>query len=141
MTAGATPFNIRLAPLNVEPSALAELYASVSWGTVLDYDDAHVRALLAGATFCATAEVSDRTVGLVRAFSDKVAVTWIAEILVHPSTQRQGIGRALVETVLSEFGHTAIYAEALVGTERFFERVGIAPRPKRIVACSRRPNA
>jgi len=44
-------------------------------------------------------------VGLVRVVGDGVTVAYIQDLLVHPTHQRQGIGRALLTEVLAETPH------------------------------------
>jgi len=44
-------------------------------------------------------------VGLVRVVGDGVTVAYIQDLLVHPTHQRQGIGRALLTEVLAKTPH------------------------------------
>ena len=86
-----------------------------------------------------TAFSEETLVGFVRVLTDKVMTTWIPEIVVHPMHQRRGVGSALLGRVIKEFGQTAIYVSAFLGTELFFERFAIRARPNKLVAMSRRP--
>jgi GNAT superfamily N-acetyltransferase len=79
-----------------------------------------------------------RLVGVVRAFSDDLTASYVAEICVHPDWQRRGVGRALVKRVVARFSHTAIWTEAFPDAVRMFESCGIAPDPE-FVGCSRAP--
>ncbi|MDR9839175.1 GNAT family N-acetyltransferase [Herbaspirillum huttiense] len=119
--------------------AIANLYESVGFGTVEFYkgDKGFEIALASSAStnFFALDEQGD-VVGMTRVFSDNKICTWIAELCVHPEWQGNGIGRNLVQMVISRFGHTAIYVEAFSGSEGFFTRQGIKPKTK-LVACSR----
>lgn len=50
--------------------------------------------------------------GYVRALSDRVAVTYLAEVAVAASHRRQGIGAALIARCLEAFKNTAVFASA-----------------------------
>ena len=131
--------DIRVCPTEIEPRSVAELYGSVGWGDPQAYRDAELRMMVAQSTFFAVAEENGQMIGLLRALSDRVSVTWIAEVVVQPAYQRRGVGAALIAVLLREFAHTAIYAEALAGTDPFFARFGITAKPGKLIACSRKP--
>lgn len=119
--------------------AVADLYGSVGFGTARQYkEDKRYEAAFhspGSYVFLAIAD-GERLVGMARAFSDDRICTWIAEICVHPACQSRGIGRQLLDLVITRFDHTAIYTEALPGCEAFFAEQGIQPRSQ-LVACSR----
>ena len=49
------------------------------------------------------AYVQDKLVGLVRAVGDGVTIVYIQDLLVHPSYQRMGIGKALMGRILDDY--------------------------------------
>ena len=68
----------------------------------------------------------DQLVGFARATSDGVYRATIWDVVVHPDYQSQGIGRKLVETVLSHPHVSRVERVYLMTTfkEKFYERVG-----------------
>jgi GNAT superfamily N-acetyltransferase len=87
-----------------EPGELARLYESVGWTAYTDDLDALSRAV-ANSTFVVTARVDGQLVGLARAISDDVSVVYVQDVLVDPTSQRQGVGRQLLERCLDRFSH------------------------------------
>ncbi len=140
-TAGALHPDPRIVamPETIHWESLAELMTAVGWGST--HDSPALRAMFGGAVYTVLAEEGGRVVGYVRAFTDRVSVSWIAEIAVHPERQGRGIGGRLMEALLRDLGGTAIYGEALNGSEAFFIRHGVVPRPGKLVAISRRPRS
>lgn len=68
----------------------------------------------------------DQLVGFARATSDGVYRATIWDVVVHPEYQSKGIGRKLVETVLSHPHVNRVERVYLMTTfkEKFYERVG-----------------
>lgn len=68
----------------------------------------------------------DQLVGFARATSDGVYRATIWDVVVHPEHQSKGIGRKLVETVLSHPHVNQVERVYLMTTfkEKFYERVG-----------------
>jgi len=103
------------------------------------WSDDSFQLIFGKGTFGFFAETPDgRLVGFVRAFSDDVGTTYIAEVCVHPDWQRRGIGRALIGRLVRRFSHTAIWTEAFPNALPLFSSWGIAADPA-YVGCSRRP--
>ena len=46
--------------------------------------------------------IRDRLVGIVRVVGDGFSVIFIQDLLVYPECQRQGIGTALLKTIMEE---------------------------------------
>lgn len=128
---------VDLAPL--DPAALIKLYTSVNWGSEADYQAATVREMLYASSFYTAAIADGELIGFARALSDRMMVTFLAEIVVDPQYQRMGIGSRLLDRLIQELGDTAIYATAFLGTEAFFQSKGIKMRPGKLVAVSRSP--
>lgn len=117
---------------------LRALLGVSGWGTEESYSDATLEQTIKGCSYFIAAHDTDKLVGYARAFTDDIAVTWIAEILIHPERRRQGVGTHIMNELLRLTNHTAIYNHALVGNEDFFASFGIKPKTK-LIACSRKP--
>ena len=128
-------------PSSVSLEEVACLYEAVNFGKAEQYvrDPSLLAHLFGPGVFGGFArDPEGKLIGMVRAFSDDRICTWVCEVCVVPSSQRQSVGTALVKLVLDRYAHTAIYAEAFEGQETFFEQLGIKARPQ-LVACSRAP--
>lgn len=84
---------------------ICELYRAVGWTGHADQPEA-LQAALDGSHFVATARDSEtaQLVGLLRVVSDGTWLAYLQEILVHPSYQRRGVGRALMEIFEARYG-------------------------------------
>ena len=74
------------------------------------------------------AYVQDKLVGLVRAVGDGVTIVYIQDLLVHPSYQRMGIGKALMGRILDDYKN--VYQKVLTtdDTEKtlaFYRHMGM----------------
>lgn len=59
-----------------------------------------------GSTYVATwRDSAGRLVGLARAISDDATICYVQDILVNPSFQRYGAGRAILEAIQSRYSH------------------------------------
>lgn len=69
---------------------------------------------------------SDRLIGFARATSDGIYRATIWDVVIHPDYRGAGIGRKLVETVLSHPHMNRVERVYLMTThqQRFYERIG-----------------
>jgi GNAT superfamily N-acetyltransferase len=104
------------------------LYESVGWTSYTGTPET-IRAALAGSSFVAGAFRDDRLVGLVRAVSDDVTISYVQDVLVHPRAQRSGAGAALMEAVALRYAHVrrhVLLTDDEPGQRAFYESVGYA---------------
>ena len=74
------------------------------------------------------AYVQNKLVGLIRAVGDGVTIVYIQDLLVHPSYQRMGIGKALMGRILDDYKN--VYQKVLTtdDTEKtlaFYRHMGM----------------
>ena len=122
----------------VTPEQVEAVYESVGFGW--SYKPLPLERLFGPGVFgfFALDRQDGRLVGLLRALSDDLSVTWIAEVCVLPSHQRQGIGARLMQALNERFPAHAIYAEPFTHNVDFITKQGLKARPI-LVACSRGP--
>lgn len=125
-------------PPSVDYQQLRALLGLSGWGSEDSYPDAVLENMIKGCSYFVVAHETHNLLGYARAFTDDIAVTWIAEILVHPERRRQRVGAHIMKELLRVTNHTAIYTQAFVGNENFFASFGIKPKSK-LVACPRKP--
>ena len=79
-----------------------ELFAALGWrqlgGLLPD--------LLLNSTYVVSAWDGARLVGMARVVSDRVHVSTLQQVGVHPDYQRQGLGSELVRRCIAQFAHT-----------------------------------
>ena len=83
---------------------LVGLYDAVGWTGYTRDPEALARAI-AGSSHVVTAMRGDQLVGLARCVSDDVSIAYIQDIIVAPTCQRMGLGRALVLDCLERYAH------------------------------------
>lgn len=128
--------HVEINPPRVDYQQWRALLGDSGWGTADSYTDAVLEKMIKGCSYFVVAHETNSLLGYARAFTDDIAVTWIAEILVHPERRRQRIGTRIMTELLRATSHTAVYAEAFAGMEGFLESFGITKKSK-LVACSR----
>ena len=84
--------------------ALVTLYEAVGWAAYTRHPERLERAVR-GSTWVMSAWRQGRLVGLIRVLSDDATIAYIQDILVHPESQRQGVGRELLQAALDRFRH------------------------------------
>jgi len=119
---------IRQADLDRDFLAILGLYRAHNWTHA--NDPTRLRLAIESSSFSVVAEDEDRVVGFARAMSDEAFAVYIADILVAPDRQREGIGRSLARAILDHypldrFHHQVLIAER--GAEGFYRRLGMSP--------------
>jgi len=82
-----------------------------------------------------------RMIGFARATSDGIYRATIWDVVVHPDYQGAGIGRKLVETVLSHPKLSRVERVYLTTTyqQRFYERIGFEENPTAAMVLYNKP--
>ena len=93
--------SIELAPVLGMDEVMA-LYRSVGWTAYTD-DAALLESALAGSSLVVAGRRDGCLVGLARVISDGATICYLQDVLVHPDSQRTGVGRALVLAALKPY--------------------------------------
>jgi GNAT superfamily N-acetyltransferase len=122
---------------------LLSLYESVGW-TAYTRDPELLTRAVRSSSFVVTARTEEGgLVGLARAISDDATICYLQDILVRPTFQGTGIGRALVEHVSSRYQQvrqTVLITDNEPGHRAFYEALGFTegsnftPEPVRVFA-------
>ncbi|MCL2735413.1 MAG: GNAT family N-acetyltransferase [Propionibacteriaceae bacterium] len=105
---------------------LVDLYSSVGWSAYTQ-DPSRLQEAVRRSLLTATAWEDDRLVGLARVVGDAVSIIYMQDVLVHPSHQRKGIGRALVREVFSPFADVrqhVLLTDSEPGQTAFYTSLG-----------------
>ena len=110
-----------------------ELRSAVDWKPIVE-DQA--RSGLDHSDYVIACRDDDAIVGCARIFWDKGYIAYLADVMVKPAYQRQGIGKKLVEECvgyidgqLKEGWRIKIVIVSAKGKEPFYERFGFEIRP------------
>jgi predicted N-acetyltransferase YhbS len=122
----------RVAVVPAEPErhfdGILGLYRAHGW--IHGTDPERLRTAIARSSASLVALEQDEVVGYARALSDEAFAVYIADILVRPDVQRQGIGSALFEALLEKYPIDVYHHQVLVserGAEGFYRRHGLSP--------------
>ena len=107
---------------------ILSLYDSVGWSAYTDDPEVLLQAL-ANSTFAVYAyDQQQQLAGLIRVISDNATICYVQDILVRPSAQRSGIGRALFDAVLKKFQHVrqlVLVTDDMPQQRAFYESMGL----------------
>lgn len=108
--------DVRYGPFSSEDQAsFVALYRSVGWSTYAD-DPVRLMQAIGASDWVLCAWQGDQLVGLARALTDGVSVTYLQDVLVHPDHQRRGIGRVLLTRWLGD--HEDVRQRVLLTDDR-----------------------
>jgi predicted N-acetyltransferase YhbS len=116
---------------DLDLDAVIELYRASTLGERRPVDDRErMRLTLANANLVVTAWEGERLVGIARSLSDFSYATYLADLAVRLSHQRQGIGRELIRRT-RELGGTAttILLSAPKAVD-YYPRIGFTHHPQ-----------
>lgn len=93
-------------------------------------DDARFGQMLAHANLIVTAWDDQQLVGISRALSDFSYATYLSDLAVHGSYQRQGIGRELIRRTRAAAPQASLILLAAPAAERYYPRLGFRHHPQ-----------
>ncbi len=110
-----------------------ELRSAVEWPPIVE-DQA--QSGLHNSDFIIACRDGTRIVGCARIFWDKGYIAYLADVMVKPEYQKQGIGKKLVyecisyiDKQLKDSWRIKIVIESAKGKEQFYEKFGFQARP------------
>lgn len=110
-----------------------ELRAAVEW---LPIPEEQVQMSLQNSDFIIACRDGKNIVGCARIFWDKGYIAYLADVMVKPQYQNQGIGKRLVEECiyyidkqLKDGWRIKIVIVSAKGKEQFYEKLGFQVRP------------
>jgi predicted N-acetyltransferase YhbS len=115
----------------LDVDAIIDLYRASTLGARRPVGDRErMSAMLSNAALIVTAWDGGKVVGIARALSDFAYCTYLADLAVRLSHQRQGIGRELIRQVQQAGGaQTHLFLFAAPGAEEYYGHVGFAQHP------------
>ncbi len=107
---------------------MVAVYRSNGWTHANDPE--RLRRAIQHSSYNVVAVVGDRVVGYARTLSDEAFAVYIADILVAPDRQGEGIGREITQALLDHYPIDRLHHQVLVaerGAEGFYTRLGMRP--------------
>ncbi|MGM9647313.1 MAG: GNAT family N-acetyltransferase [Eubacteriales bacterium] len=83
---------------------ILRLYASVHWTAYTDHPEL-LRKGFENSLLTLAAYEDDTLLGIIRTVGDGYTIVFVQDILVFPEHQRQGVGTALLQSVLDRYSH------------------------------------
>jgi ribosomal protein S18 acetylase RimI-like enzyme len=110
---------------------IADLYRAGGWWKE-EYQETEIPLLIRGSFLFAVAihETSGRAVGMGRVLSDGISDAYIQDLVVLPSCRGTGVGKEIVQILVSrckEKGISWIGLIAEPNTEEFYKPLGFSP--------------
>ena len=110
-----------------------ELRLSVAWESIIEEQ---AQSGLDNSDFIIACRDDNNIVGCARIFWDKGYIAYLADVMVKPEYQNQGIGKKLVrecityiDSQLKDGWRIKIVIVSAKGKERFYEKLGFELRP------------
>lgn len=121
--------------VTIQPAELADHFVGIvdlyrAHGWTHAKDPTRLRRAIECSSYAVVALADGEVVGFARAMSDEAFAVYIADILVGPDFQRQGIGRRLTQDILRHYPLDTFHHQVLVaerGAEGFYRKLGLAP--------------
>lgn len=120
------PVSVRDAEPERDFAAILGLYRAHGW--IHATDPGRLRTAIACSSASLVAVEDDTVLGYARALSDEAFAVYIADILVQPDRQREGIGSALFQALLDRYPIDVFHHQVLIserGAEGFYRRHGL----------------
>jgi predicted N-acetyltransferase YhbS len=111
---------------NLDVDAVIEMYRATTLGARRPVDDrARMAAMLANANLVITAWDGELLVGISRSVTDFAYATYLSDLAVRESHQRQGIGRELIRETRRHSGEK-VYVVLLAAPQavEYYPRIG-----------------
>jgi predicted N-acetyltransferase YhbS len=116
---------------DLDLDGVIELYRASTLGERRPVDDRErMRQMLANANLVVTAWEGDQLVGIARSVSDFSYCTYLSDLAVRVSHQRQGIGRELVKRTQEQGGKATVILLAAPKAVDYYPRIGFTHHPQ-----------
>jgi GNAT superfamily N-acetyltransferase len=111
--------------------AVIDLYRASTLGLRRPVDDrARMERMLANANLVITAWDSELLVGISRSLSDFSYVTYLSDLAVRQSHQRQGIGKELIRRTQEASAPATLILLAAPAAEQYYPHIGFTRHPQ-----------
>lgn len=117
----------------IDVNTYLELRSSVGWKKL---SDEQAEKALKNSLFTLCAFEDGKPIGMGRIVGDGVVIDYIQDLIVRPDYQKSGVGRRIIERLISYVEETKIENTEIMlclmcakGREEFYKRFGFIARP------------
>ena len=115
---------------DLDLDAVIELYRATTLGERRPVDDRErMRLMLANANLVITAWEGELLVGIARSVSDFSFATYLSDLAVRESHQRQGIGRELIRRTKQAGGRASVILLSAPTATDYYPHIGMKQHP------------
>ncbi len=115
---------------DLELDSVIELYRASTLGERRPVDDrVRMGLMLRNANLVVTAWDGDRLVGIARSVSDFSYATYLSDLAVRVSHQKQGIGRELIRRTQEQGGAATVILLSAPKAVEYYPHLGLQPHP------------
>ena len=115
---------------DLDLDAVIELYRASTLGERRPVGDRErMQVMLANANLVVTAWEGELLVGIARSLSDFSYATYLSDLAVRVSRQRQGIGRELIRRTQEAGGKASVILLSAPQAVDYYPRIGMKPHP------------
>lgn len=116
---------------DIDRDAFIDLYHASTLGERRPVDDeARMRQMPANANLVITAWDGELLVGLARSLTDFVYATYLSDLAVRVSHQRQGIGKELMRGTQEAAPRATLILLAAPGADEYYPHAGFTRHPR-----------
>jgi len=117
---------------DLDLDAVVDLYRASTLGERRPVDDRdRMAAMLRHANLVVTAWDGDLLVGISRALSDFSFITYLSDLAVRESHQKQGIGKELIRRTQALAGkHAKMILLSAPAAEKYYPKIGFTHHPQ-----------
>jgi predicted N-acetyltransferase YhbS len=115
---------------DLDLDAVIELYRASTLGERRPIEDRErMRLMLANANLVITAWDGDLLAGIARSVTDFSYATYLSDLAVRASHQKQGIGRELIRRTQMEGGRATVILLSAPKAVEYYPHIGMKPHP------------
>ena len=115
---------------DLDLDAVIELYRASTLGERRPVEDRErMRLMLANANLVVTAWDGELLVGIARSVSDFSYATYLSDLAVRASHQKQGIGRELIRRTQTQGGRATVILLSAPKVVEYYPHIGMKPHP------------
>lgn len=115
---------------DLDLDAVIELYRASTLGERRPVEDRErMRLMLANANLVVTAWQGEQLVGIARSVSDFSYATYLSDLAVRLSHQKQGIGRELIRRTQEQGGKATVILLSAPKAVKYYPRIGMKSHP------------
>ena len=116
---------------DLDLGAVIELYHASTLGERRPVDDRErMQLMIANANLVVTAWEGNLLVGIARSMSDFSYATYLSDLAVRLSHQKQGIGRELIRRTQEQGGQAAVILLSAPKAVDYYPRIGFTHHPQ-----------